>query len=135
MISRTYQRRHRQTLEQQDVELNRSVSRYQYLEEQFRIAQHKQFGKSTEGHPGQGELFNEAEELVAEVETPEQEAISYTRNKPKRKPLPKDLPREVIVHDIPEADKTCDCCASELHCIGEDKSEKVTVHSGSGKSD
>ena len=105
--------------------LSQMVSRYQYLEEQFRIAQHKQFGKSTEGHPGQGELFNEAEELVAEVETPEQEAISYTRNKPKRKPLPSDLPREVIVHDIPEADKTCDCCASELHCIGEDKSEKL----------
>ena len=81
--------------------LSQMVSRYQYLEEQFRIAQHKQFGKSTEGHPGQGELFNEAEELVAEVETPEQEAISYTHNKPKRKPLPKDLPREVIVHDIP----------------------------------
>jgi transposase len=105
--------------------LSQVMSRYQYLEEPFRIAQHKQFGKSTEGHPGQGELFNEAEELVAEVETPEQEAISYTRNKPKRKSLPKDLPREVIVHDIPEAEKICDCCASELHCIGEDKSEKL----------
>ena len=35
-----------------------------YLEEQFRLAQQKQFGKSAEGHPGQGELFNEAEELV-----------------------------------------------------------------------
>ena len=40
-----------------------------YLEEQFRVAQHKQFGKSTEGHSGQGELFNEAEELVVEAET------------------------------------------------------------------
>ena len=49
--------------------LSQMVSRYQYLEEQFRIAQHKQFGKSTEGHPGQGELFNEAEELVAEVDS------------------------------------------------------------------
>ena len=121
MNEKDYQRRIAE-LEQQLEELN---NRYQYLEEQFRIAQHKQFGKSTEGHPGQGELFNEAEELVAEVETPEPEAISYTRNKPKRKPLPKDLPREVIVHDIPEKDKICDCCASELHCIGEDKSEKL----------
>lgn len=104
--------------------LSQVMSRYQYLEEQFRIAQHKQFGKSTEGHPGQGELFNEAEELVVEAETAE-ETISYTRKKPTRKPLPKDLPREVIVHDISDEEKNCDCCAGELHRIGEDKSEKL----------
>ena len=105
--------------------LSQVMARYQYLEEQFRIAQQRQFGKSTEGHPGQGELFNEVEKLVADVETPEQETISYTRSKPKRKPLPEDLPREVIVHDIPDEDKVCDCCAGTLHCIGEDKSEKL----------
>ena len=121
MNEEDYQRRIAE-LEQQLQELN---NRYQYLEEQFRIAQQKQFGKSTEGHPGQGELFNEAEELTADVETPEQETISYTRNKPKRKPLPEDLPREVIVHDIPDEDKVCDCCTGTLHCIGEDKSEKL----------
>ena len=82
--------------------LSQVLSRYQYLEEQFRIAQHKQFGKSTEGHPGQGELFNEAEELVVEAETAE-ETISYTRKKPTRKSLPQDLPREVIVHDTAAA--------------------------------
>ena len=105
--------------------LSQVMARYQYLEEQFRIAQQKQFGKSAEGHPGQGELFNEAEELAAEDTQAEQETISYTRNKPKRKPLPEDLPREVIIHDIPDEEKVCDCCTSELHCIGEDKSEKL----------
>lgn len=97
----------------------------QHLIEQFRLAQQKQFGASSEGHPGQGELFNEAEDIVAQVAVPEQETIEYTRNKPKRKPLPKDLPREVIVHDISETDKVCDCCNGELHKIGEDKSEKL----------
>lgn len=96
----------------------------QQLIEQFRLAQQKQFGASSEGHPGQGELFNEAEELVADTPA-EQEDISYTRNKPKRKPLPKDLPREVIIHDIAQEDKVCACCNSELHKIGEDKSEKL----------
>lgn len=38
--------------------------RNDYLEEQFRLAQQKQFGISSEAHPGQGELFNEAEELT-----------------------------------------------------------------------
>jgi transposase len=100
-------------------------NRNQFLEEQFRLAQHKQFGQSSEGHPGQGELFNEAEELAVDSEAPEQEVISYTRNKPKRKPLPKDLPREVVVHDIADEEKVCDCCGSDLHQIGEDKSEKL----------
>lgn len=104
--------------------LSQVMSRYQYLEEQFRIAQHKQFGQSTEGHPGQGELFNEAEAFAVESDTQE-EAISYPRKKPTRKPLPKDLPREVIVHDISDEEKVCGCCAGELHRIGEDKSEKL----------
>lgn len=47
-------------------QVDRLESRNQFLEEQFRLAQHKQFGASGEGyqstgHPGQGELFNEAE--------------------------------------------------------------------------
>lgn len=73
-------------------------ARIAYLEEQFRVAQHKQFGKSTKGHPGQGELFDEAEKLFVESETAE-ETISHTRKKPVRKPLPEDLLRKVIVHD------------------------------------
>ncbi|GGP72224.1 transposase [Shewanella algicola] len=116
-----YQRR----IAELEALLEQRDARIAYLEEQFRIAQQKQFGKSTEGHPGQGELFNEAEELATEDELPEQETISYTRNKAKRKPLPEDLPREVIVHDIPDEDKVCNCCAGTLHCIGEDKSEKL----------
>ncbi|WP_350314887.1 transposase, partial [Pseudoalteromonas sp. TB43-MNA-CIBAN-0091] len=63
------------------------------LEERWSLAQQKQFGKSAEGFAGQGELFNEVEEIVEEVEA-EQQSISYTRKKPVRKPLPKDLPRE-----------------------------------------
>ena len=86
------------------------------------MAQQKQFGKSAEGFAGQGELFNEVEEIVEEVEA-EQQSISYTRKKPVRKPLPKDLPREQVIHDI--IDKTCDCCGGELHRMGEDKSEKL----------
>ena len=107
--------------------LGEVVQKYKFLEEQFRIAQHKQFGKSTEGHPDQGELFNEAEELLVQrdADTPETESISYTRNKSKRKPLPKDLPREVVMHDVADEDKQCDCCGGELHRIGEDRSEKL----------
>jgi transposase len=69
-------------------------------------------------------LFNEAEEVVVEAETAE-ETISYSRKKPTRKLLPKGLSREVIVHDLTDEEKICGCCSSDLHRIGEDKSEKL----------
>jgi hypothetical protein len=101
----------------------------QQLIEQFRLAQQKRFGASSEGHPGQGELFNEAEAELEQPELeqpePEEEPTKGPRKQPKRKPLPKDLPREVVVHDIPEEDKVCACCNGELHKVGEDKSEKL----------
>ena len=36
--------------------LKEKIARNMFLEEQFNIAQHKQFGKSTEGHPAQNDL-------------------------------------------------------------------------------
>lgn len=115
-------------VEKQAAEIQSKETRIQWLIEQFRLAQHKQFGRSCESHPDQGDLFNEAEQLADETVTDEDlatETVSYQRRQPKRQPLPKDLPRETILHDIDEADKVCDCCGSELHCIGEDKSEKL----------
>lgn len=97
----------------------------QHLLEQFRLAQQRQFGQSAEGHPGQGELFDEAE-VDVDAPEPEKEKIEYERKKPVRKPLPKDLPRIEIVHDIPEEDKVCACCGEPMHRMGEECSEKLT---------
>ncbi|QQX80919.1 IS66 family transposase zinc-finger binding domain-containing protein [Shewanella sp. KX20019] len=35
-----------------------------------------------------------------------------------------DLPRDVVNHDIPVAEKVSDCCGGELHQTGEERSEK-----------
>gem|GEM_PF-2818351 len=51
-------------------DLDASHEKIEYLLEQFRLAQQKRFGASTECHSGQGELFNEAE-----VEDDKTEAI------------------------------------------------------------
>ncbi len=96
-----------------------------FLEEQFRLAQQKAFGASSEAHPGQGELFDEAESGATEQETAQANVGSHTRNKPKRKPLPANLPRETVVLDLAEEDKVCGCCQGQLHRIGEDKAEKL----------
>jgi len=108
-----------------DNQLAEWASKYERILEQWRLAQQKQFGKGSEVSPGQGELFDESEndsqEDSPDVETDSQ-TVSYTRTKPKRKPLPKDLPREAVVVDVAESDKTCACCQTPLHRIGEDTS-------------
>lgn len=95
-----------------------------HLLEQFRLAQQKRFGASSEAHPAQGDLFNEAEVALDVVE--EEEEITLTKmvkKKPVRKKLPADLPRETVIHDID--DKNCTCCGHELHQMGDERSEKL----------
>ena len=41
-----------------------------------------------------------------------------------RRPMPEDLKRERIVHDLAEAEKHCPACAQELRLIGEESSER-----------
>jgi transposase len=47
-----------------------------------------------------------------------------TRNGGGRQPLPQDLKRERIVHDLPDAEKHCAACAQDLRPIGEESSER-----------
>ncbi|MGO3408940.1 transposase domain-containing protein, partial [Marinomonas sp.] len=100
-------------LGKKDLLLAEWQSKYTLILEQWRLAQQRQFGKSSEVSPGQGELFDE---MAAELEESDSDAlsetqtVSYSRTKPKRKPLPKDLPRETVVLDIAESDKVCSCC-------------------------
>ncbi|WP_133309591.1 IS66 family transposase [Parashewanella spongiae] len=118
-------------LESKDSEIAELNQSYQTLLEQFRLAQHHRFGRSSEVCEAQGELFNEAETLVEDDileadTTPERETTPpKTKEKPKRKPLPKHLPRVQVIHDIDEADKQCDCCGHQLQQMGKDVSEKL----------
>jgi transposase len=108
-----------------DNHIDEWKSKYQQILEQFRLAQQRQFGQSGEAANQLG-LFNEGEEIdTAAADEPEAgtETISYTRQKPKRKPLPAHFPRETIVHDI--EDKSCDGCGHDLHRIGEETSEQL----------
>jgi len=116
-----------QKIVDKDAQIIQLRQNYQHLLEQFRLAQQRQFGKSSEAAPNQLGLFNETEQLQEESDTAdsEQEIISYQRNKPKRQTLPKELPRETVIHDIDDADKVCDCCGKDLHPMGKDSSEKL----------
>lgn len=104
------------------------------LEEQIRVLKKAIFGPKSEKHrPDEGEggaqlhLFNEAEALLEEEK--EQAPVSvpeHTRQKPRRKPLPANLPRVEIIEDIEESEKVCTCGAI-LSRIGEEVSEKLDI--------
>ncbi len=51
---------------------------------------------------------------------------AHDRKKGGRKPLPKDLPRIEVIHDIDDADKVCACGCDKTR-IGEESSEKLDV--------
>lgn len=102
--------------------LVKQAARLMFLEEQFRLAQQQRFGASSESHPAQGDLFNEAETEL-DVADDAIEPTTTVKKKPVRKKLPADLPRETIIVDI--EDKTCACCGNELHQMGDERSEKL----------
>ena len=68
---------------------------------------------------------DEAAQEAAEAQQPSSPGSGQQRRsaRPRRKPLPEDLPREVITH-LP-AHKCCPDCGSELRKFGEDVSEQL----------
>ncbi len=104
--------------------------KYNALLEQFKLAQQKRFGHSSEKSPQQIELFDEADAPVVEDEKETNTIIiavhERTVNKPKRCVLPEHFERERIVCDVPESDKVCEC-GCQKHCFGEEITEQLEV--------
>lgn len=103
--------------------------RYVRLLEKIKLERARVFSPSSEKNILQPDLFDEAgielPEEVKEQLIDEVEVKSHTRKKhPVRRSLPDDLPREVVMHDISDADKTCGC-GEQLVRIGEEISEQL----------
>jgi len=119
-------------LEDYHIQLQHKDNKLLQLEEQIKLLLSKRFGTSSERHPGQHELFDEAEQETAEaepVEPPEADVTvaSQTKKKPGRKPLPEQLPRVDVIHDLPEEAQVCAHDGHQLHKIGEDVSEQLDI--------
>ncbi len=99
------------------------------LREQVRQLFDKLFGRKSEklfGGSPQLLLFD-MPEPDPETEAQEQiEVPAHRKRKPGRKPLPQNLPRVEVVHDIPDEQKQCSCGA-RLSRIGEEVSEKLDI--------
>ena len=112
----------------------RQATRIAALEEYVALEKLKKYAASSEKSPDQQEMFNEAEltvvaeDMLAETKQLDLEAKPSAPNqkKPGRKPLPAQLPRVRIEHDISESQKHCPCgCACTV--IGEDISEQLDI--------
>jgi transposase len=105
----------------------------QILEEELRLAKAHRFGRSAdrEIEIKQARLFNEAEDGAGQSsEQPASEppipVASHNRKKAGRRALPANLPREEIVHDIPEEKKVC-ACGAVMSRMGEEVSEQLEI--------
>jgi len=102
------------------------------LLEQIKLLRQQMFGRNSEkacalppnvqikplfDMPEPEKLEDEAEEIVV----PE-----HRRKKRGRRPLPKELPRVDVVHDIPEEEKVCSCGCKKKR-IGEEVSEQLDI--------
>ena len=130
-----YQQKLNQTeneLTRYQAESQRQQSRINQLEHQLRLALQFRFGKSSEKTLSpQLKLFDEPRLTVEEEKTVVEadHEITVARFSRKtagsgRKPLPKDLPREQIIHDLLDTEKVC-ACGHALHKLGEDRSEQL----------
>ncbi len=121
----------------QQLKLDEQSTKIETLQHQLAIALHARFGRKSEQVSNDGhvqlDLFDEAQILPSQVEAAKKDdealtVASYQRSRKAggRKPLPADLPRTQIIHDLPDTEKTCSCgCA--LTCIGEVKSEQLEI--------
>ncbi|WP_122503969.1 IS66 family transposase, partial [Pseudomonas viridiflava] len=127
----------KQLLEQMPFEREKSKGRIVHLEEENALLRQRLCGRKSEqtADPAtpQLALFNEAESVVeATDENAEEEVVAPVKRRGKRKPLPADLPRIEVIHELPEHELTCGCgcgcgCGCCKHSIGEEISEQLDI--------
>ena len=101
------------------------------LEEERRLDRARRFGASSEAGDHQYRLFDEAEASDNPLSEDIDEAglievTAHTKRRPKRKPLPKNLPRVVVTHELPPQEQVC-ACGCLMSILGEKISEQLDV--------
>jgi len=120
-------------------ELEKEREKYTRLHEKFMILQKMYFGRKSEKltpeDKDQMYLFNEAEDGSADNEpsckpVDDDTVIAvkgYTKKKPGRKPIPSNIPREEVIHDLSDEEKQCPCCGKERPVIGREETEELEI--------
>ena len=102
-----------------------------HLQEQLRLLRNELFGRRSEKqpcpHPDQTLLFDSNQAPAPENHQRQDDTIvigAHRRKKRGRKPLPENLPRIDIIHDLSDDEKQC-ACGAELTRFGQEVSEKL----------
>ncbi|MCP4297242.1 MAG: IS66 family transposase [Proteobacteria bacterium] len=112
-------------------ENKKQASEIEYLNEWLNLLLAHIYGKKSEKNPSQNEIpgqlsFLDSDEDIPVVQPLESVDVpAHTRKTSGRKPLPDDLPRVEVIHDISEDQKQC-ACGSTLSRIGEERSEQLS---------
>jgi transposase len=120
-------------IEKQEQQIAELAAKLKWYEEQFRLAQQKRFGASSEKtHPDQLELdlFNEAEVLLATApQEPEIETVTYNRKKTSggREAKLDQLPIETIQYTLSESEQICTCCGGALHEMSTETRNEIAI--------
>ena len=101
------------------------------LQEQLNLALAKRYAASSEKiSPDQVCMFDEAEADVPAIEDADDNVIlvpAHKRKKRGRKPLPDNLPRIDVIHELPESERHCDHDGLLLAEIDEVISEQLDI--------
>jgi len=99
----------------QDQKIAELTAKLVWFEEQYRLSQQKNFGRSSEKvDTNQLSIFNETEVEAEPAPEPTMEHITYTRKKRiTREEKLDNLPEEIVEYRLEET--TCSCCGGELH--------------------
>lgn len=122
-----------QQISKQEQQIAELSAKLKWYEEQFRLAQQKRFGASSEKtHPDQLEmnLFNEAEVLAASApQEPDVETVTYSRKKTSgnREAKLDQFPVETIHYALPESEQFCSCCGGGLHEMSTETRNEIAV--------
>lgn len=118
----------KEIITEQHLEHQKNQEKIDYLEEMVRLLKNELFGRKSEvrRYPdtNQLQLFTPPEAPPAPEPSKDIVIEAHTRKKRGRKPLPEDLPRVEVIHDIPEEEKHC-ACGGERTCFGREVCEKL----------
>jgi len=113
--------------EQKIAELTAKVT---WFEEQFRLNQHRNFGRSSEQQTDQQlSIFNEAEVEASPKAEPTIEEITYRRRKKqgKREEQLENLPVETIEYRLSDEERVCSCCGGEIHGMSTEVRQELKI--------
>ncbi|MDH1493771.1 IS66 family transposase [Ectopseudomonas oleovorans] len=121
-------------MSEKDKAITAKDGQIEHLREQNALLLQRLFGRKSEQSPDpdspQLAMFNEAESLAdpatAEAADDAEEGVAPLKRRGKRRPLPAELPRIEVLHELPEHELTCACGACK-QVIGEETSEQLEI--------